>query len=380
MAAPARHLLADHPRVDELVLADRDVEAAKAAAEACHGPVRPVGVDILHEADLRSVLAPADLVVNTAGPFFRLALPALSAAVATGTDYIDICDDWEPIEPMLALHRAAVDAGVTAVVGMGASPGLSNLLAVLASRQLDHVEHLYTAWPVDVDLDGRPDRTDDEDSGPSAAAVHWMQQISGSVTTVRGGELTATLPLEPVALDYPDRGRGTAYVVGHPEPIMFQRTFEPSGRSANVMVGTPTTMAFLDTLRADIDAGTLSLDEAVQQLDQPGPARLARAGLRSLRLAGPGRLPGFFALATGTRAGRELRCGARLRTAPAGMAAITGIPLAIGAGMLLDGAVGRSGVCLPERAFDPIAVFERLAPHCAEPGSRWTDVVEVQVG
>ncbi|GAA5108266.1 hypothetical protein [Haloechinothrix salitolerans] len=70
----------------------------------------------------------------------------LSAAIATTTNYLDICDDWEPTLQMLELDGAARAAGVTAVIGMGASPGSSNLLALLAMNQCDTVDRVYTAW------------------------------------------------------------------------------------------------------------------------------------------------------------------------------------------------------------------------------------------
>jgi lysine 6-dehydrogenase len=242
------------------------------------------------------------------------------------------------------------------------------------------VTDLYTAWPVDVDMDGKSiSADDDEDIAPGAAAVHWMQQISGTVTAVRNGQLASASPLAGVALDYPNRGRGTAYVVGHPEPIMFRRTFEPTGESSNVMVATDGTIAFLDSLRHDIDAGKMSLESAASELDHPSPGRIARAGLKSLRLAGPGKLPGFFALARGTLDGRPATAAARLLNGPAGMAGVTGIPLAIAAGTMLSGGVTRHGVLAPEQVIDPVAMFTALGPHCVVPVDVWTDVAAVDV-
>lgn len=49
---------------------------------------------------------------------------------------------------MLELDCAARESGICAVVGMGARPGTSNLLAAMAVSRLDMVDDLYTAWPV----------------------------------------------------------------------------------------------------------------------------------------------------------------------------------------------------------------------------------------
>ncbi len=379
MAQPVLKILAQCGLVRELVVADLRADAAREAASAAGPLARAVAVDVTDAVSLRALLQTAELVVNTAGPFFRLAVPVLQAAIDTQTHYIDICDDWEPIDEMFDHDTAAAAAGISAVVGMGASPGLSNLLAALAVAKLDTVTDVYTAWPVDVDLDGQPDDGDNEDVSLGAAAVHWMQQISGSITAVRNGRLDAYAPLSAVPLDYPTRGRGTAYVVGHPEPLMFRRSFRPPGNSANVMVATDGTIAFLDGLRRDIDSGKMSIEAAAAELDHPSPTRIARAGLKSLRIAGPGKLPGFFALARGTEGGRPASAAARLLNGPNGMDGLTGTPLAIAAQVMLTGAVTRRGVLAPEQAFDPIEVFTALGPHCVEPVRSWTDVVAVDV-
>ena len=56
------------------------------------------------------------------------------AAIEAGAHYLDICDDWEPTLDMLELGERARARGVTAVIGMGASPGLTNLLAMKAGK------------------------------------------------------------------------------------------------------------------------------------------------------------------------------------------------------------------------------------------------------
>ena len=48
------------------------------------------------------------VVMNTVGPFFRFGVPILTAAIDAGTDYIDVCDDWEPTLEMLALLLSLV--------------------------------------------------------------------------------------------------------------------------------------------------------------------------------------------------------------------------------------------------------------------------------
>ncbi|MFE6052580.1 saccharopine dehydrogenase family protein [Kitasatospora sp. NPDC056446] len=367
MGRVAARVTAALPGVHELVVADRDPAAARRVAAALAGatavPVRPLRVDVTDPAELHAALDRADAVLNTVGPYYRFGLDVLRAAIRTGTHYLDICDDWEPTVAMLELDGEARAAGVRAVIGMGASPGVSNLLAARAAARLDTLTDVYTAWPVDVGP-----RTDtsllDPGGTVSAAAVHWMQQISGTVAVVEGGRIVRRPPLRPVALDLPGGHRGTAYTVGHPEPVTLHRSLRPGGAAANLMVLKAGTAAYLDVLRDDLDAGRLVNETAAADLDRPGPRRVLRAALRTPWLRGPGTLPPFFAAATGTRDGRPAAVLARLTGAEelmADMAESTGVPAGLGLAQLLDGTVAAAGVHPPEAVVDGERFFRDLA-------------------
>ncbi|MFF5204389.1 saccharopine dehydrogenase family protein [Streptosporangium sp. NPDC000396] len=379
MGAVAVRVAATLPGVREIVVADRDLTAAQQLVRKLAGTgarMRPLQVDVTDADALHAALAPADVVLNTVGPYYRFGLTVLRAAITARTHYLDICDDWEPTLQMLDLDEAARSAGVCAVVGMGASPGVSNLLAARAVRELDTVQDIYTAWPVDVPDtgDGQDEQLLGPDGRPSAAAVHWMQQISGEVAVVHDGKLVRRPPLRPVSLTLPEGRSGTAYVVGHPEPVTLQRSYQPTGQAANLMVITPGTLAYLDILRTDIDAGRLTNETAAADLAKPSLKRALRAAARSVRFSGPKTLPPFFAAATGTRHGRPLTVLAHLAAVSgdhrgdatsaliSDMAKGTGIPLALGLAQMLDG-TGLPGVHPPEIAIDPDRFFLDLARH-----------------
>ncbi len=337
VGAVAARVAAALPGVTDVVVADRA------------GGVR---IDVTDGSALRELLAPADVVLNTVGPFYRFGPDVLRAAIDTGTHYLDVCDDWEPTRDLLELDGPARAAGVRAVIGMGASPGASNLLAALAVRELDTVDEVHTAWPADGSLDGQV----------TAAVVHWMQQLSGRIAVVEGGKLVEVPPLRPLALELPDGTAGTAYTVGHPEPVMFLGTFRPTA-STTLMVAPPTTIAYLDVLRQDIDAGRLTPDTAAEALVRPGVRRI----LRSLahRFAGPGTLPPFFAVASG--GGRTAVARFDHPKLPADMAEATGLPLALGLAQLDD---IPPGVHAPEAVVDPDRFFADLIRH--HPGATVT--------
>lgn len=390
MGAVAVRTAASSGALDEIVVADRDLAAAERLCREladCPVPTSARRVDVTDGVELSGALADADLVLNTVGPYYRFGLTVLRAAIDTGTHYLDICDDWEPTVQMLELDGAARAAGVTAVIGMGASPGVSNLLAATAAAPLDSVRDVYTAWPVDVTAGADGDEaTRDQligpDGTPTAAAVHWMQQSSGTITAVRAGVLTEQRPLRPVALELPGGRRGTAYTVGHPEPITLQRTLEPTGESANLMVITPSAVAYLDVLRRDIDRGRLTNEAAAHRVAKPHLPGTIRSLPRALANRGPGTLPPFFAVAVGDRRGRELAVLAHLNPAAGigelltDMARATGIPLALGMSQVVDGTARRAGVHPPDAVISSERFFADLDRELGRTGSPPLIVVE----
>lgn len=371
MGATACRQLAAPGGADELIVADRDAERAAAVAAGLAGaPARVTSraVDLADGAATRALLAGADLVLNCAGPFFRLGVPALEAALDAGVPYVDLCDDPEPTLAMLALDERARRAGVFAVVGMGASPGVSNLLAARAARRLERVDDCFTVWPLDgAAPPGSPPLLDRAAAGarrpPPAAAVHLMEQISGRIRVVEGGALVARPPLAAVALDPPGFGPGTGYTVGHPEPLTLHGSLGIRGRAANLMLLRPATAAYLRAVRRELDRGATSREAAAAEVLAPRPGRALLAALRGLALAGPGALPPFFALLEGERDGRRLRVGCHVTTLPPGMDGATAIPAALAA-VCLHRAPPPPGVHPPERALDADAFLARLAPLC----------------
>ena len=141
----------------------------------------------------------------------------LTAAIASGCHYIDICDDWEPTIEMMGLDQDAQLNDVLAIIGMGASPGISNLLARLVCEELETVEDLFTVWPVDAGERGDAiEKAVQENKGTSGAIIHWMQQISGEIDLIENGKQVSRPPMQAIELQYPGLGSGSGYTVGHP--------------------------------------------------------------------------------------------------------------------------------------------------------------------
>ena len=319
--------------IREVIIGDRDLAAAeKIAAETASSAkvrIHAERIDVTDSIALRRMLSEAGAVLNTTGPFHKFGVPILRAAIEARTHYLDICDDWEPTLEMMREHQNATNAGVVAVIGMGASPGVSNLLAKVAARELDEVTDLYTAWPLDVPIAGVSISEDkellvDQNGKPSAAVRHLMQQISGVIRVVEGGRLVDRPPLDAVEIDYPGRGRGAAYTVGHPEPLTMCGTLGIRGRSACLMILTTQALSLLKDLNAALDQKSLTNEQAAAIMIAPGALRTLKAVVKSLGLKGHGDLPPFFAFAAGTKDGKAARVGVSVSTVPRGNGEVDG--------------------------------------------------------
>jgi saccharopine dehydrogenase-like NADP-dependent oxidoreductase len=126
--------LAESPEVGELLLIDVDGErAAQVAVEHGAGRARALAVDARN--GLAPALAGCRVLVSAAS--YRLNLHAMEAALAAGCDYVDLGGLYWMTARQLELHERFAAAGRLAVVGMGSSPGKTNLMAARGVRELD---------------------------------------------------------------------------------------------------------------------------------------------------------------------------------------------------------------------------------------------------
>ncbi len=376
MGRLAAQTVAGFSEVAGLTIADLDEGAAGAAAGQCGPKARACGVSVLDRDRLKAVMKDHDAVLNCVGPFFRFAVPILTCSIEAGVHYFDICDDPEPTRDMLDMSDEARAAGITAVIGLGATPGITNMLAAKVHAKMTTTRELHVAWNIE-------EKTSDSPEGLeySAAIVHWMKQCSGTILEQRGGILVQAKPLRDVSLHYPGRGSRKVWTVGHPEPVSFSRSFPEIEESSCYMVMPGLAADFFRDLSDRIDKG-LSLEEAGQELVAwTKEDSIIDRGIAALyRLFEGPRLPVLFVLGKGQVDGRDTTVAASLRSMPPGMARMTGIPLAIALHQFAQNGIKERGVLTPETSLDAERFFEELAPYCSYPqGVRMEDLVEMAV-
>ncbi len=317
-------------------------------------------LDITNTEDMRVAMRECDVVINSAGPFFRFGLPVLQAAIDEGKHYCDICDDWQPTLAMMALHEQAVNKGVTAVIGLGASPGIANMLAMKAAQQLDSVDTLYSAWRLSNAHNEDDGFFEDGEAAASAdaAAVHLVHCLTETIPLVQNGIVEERMPLEKRSFNYPGYGSLDLWSIGHPEAVTFPRHFPELKNCMNGMLGVGIIVDELRALSDHVHTGFMTVDQAAAVLMDNGGRDQRRERLMQLEEVNA---PRIMAYAEGLKDGLPLRVGATLKAVPiGGMSAVTGIPLALFLPLLSQNAIQGHGVMSPEQAVDPDAFFQLL--------------------
>ena len=353
----AAQTAASFKETESLMIADINLIAAQAVASLCGNQVKAARIDVTNHNELLEAMRQVDLVMNCVGPFFRFGVPILEAAIEAGVDYFDICDDPEPTRAMHELHDRAREVKCYRHHWPGGSPGITSMLAVRAKEELDETDELIAGWNIEEDDGG------DDQIAFSAAIVHWMQQCSGTILECENRNFIEKRPLAEVSLEYPGRGRRTVYTVGHPEPVSFHYSFPDLQRSFCVMVMPRLWAKEFRNLADQIDQGMMTLEEAGEKLLE----NAASGSLMDARFLDRPRLPVFFALAKGRKEGKSTRVATTIRSIPRDMARATGIPLALGVQLYLQGRVVAKGVMAPEIAFRSAEFFDLLSPYCTFP-------------
>ncbi|MFT3913134.1 MAG: saccharopine dehydrogenase NADP-binding domain-containing protein [Anaeromyxobacteraceae bacterium] len=129
---------------DEIVIADHDFAKAEqlAASLAAGKPrVRGVRVDVSDHAGTAKALAGAFCVINAV--HYQRNLDVMEAALLAGAHYVDMGGLFHVTRQQLELDARFREAGLTAILGMGAAPGVANLLARQGAEQLDEVREIH---------------------------------------------------------------------------------------------------------------------------------------------------------------------------------------------------------------------------------------------
>jgi saccharopine dehydrogenase (NAD+, L-lysine-forming) len=353
---------------DEILVADHDVEKAAALAATFQGGsyprVRAVRIDVTDRPAAARALAGAFVVVNAVQ--YQLNLDVMEAALAAGAHYVDMGGLFHVTRKQLELDARFKAAGRTAILGMGAAPGIANLLARHGAEQLDEVREIH------IRVGGRDDtRYRDVPALPVSYSLKTiLEEFSMEPAVFTRGEFAFVPPMsgvKPHRFPAPVGLRHPMYTI-HSEVATLPLTYRDRGvREVSFKIAFDPT--FVDRVRFLRDLGMASHQEIEIGGVKVKPVDVANKVAMSQKSATPaGKLKQYEvvrAIVKGRRQRKPITWVVDLHTRGMaewgiGLDIDTGSPPAIAAQMLAAGEITERGALPPEVAVPCAPFFARL--------------------
>ncbi len=348
----------------EITVADASVKGLKRVEAELGKKVKTAGADVNDKESLVKLLKGADVVISTVGPFYKYAAAVIKAAIEARVNMVDIDDDFDATKDSLELDEAARKAGIAAIIGMGASPGVTNLIAKLGAGRLDRTDDIRLYWGESaIDPTG------------SAAMMHWFHITAEKVPVFIDGKWVEQQGFtQPEVIEFmPPVGKLEVVLTGHPEPVSLPRYIK--GVKNVSIKGALYPPKMMELYRWLIDTGFGSNEQFKVNDEVSMPFReLAVRIIRSM----PRFAPDYFKDVLDDALGKYEACAGTFKIVVSGkkgdsqvsitydlmannVAHSTALPAVIAALALMDGKVKHSGVMAPEGALDAGMFFETLS-------------------
>ena len=350
---------------DELVIADFDGEkAARLAAGYKDSRVRAEPVDVRNHEQTVHVLRGALVVLNCLQ--HNLNLSVMEAASAARCHYIDLGGLFHFTLKQLELDDRFCKAGRLAIVGMGAAPGITNVLARMGADQLEQVREIHCRV-------AGVDKTRYEN--PPALPISYslqtiLEEFSLEPALYSKGELTFVPPMSgqiPMQFPPPVGTQRPMYTI-HSELATLPKSFAGNGVQ-EVSFKIAFDPEFLQKVKFLRDLGLAGGEPIPVGAIKVSPIEVLNKVVLSQKPGRPiGRLKQYEIVRTvlkGIRGGKKVTLILDCHTAGYSKWAIgsdinTGSPPAAVARMIGQGEIQGSGVFAPEQIVPPIAFFAHL--------------------
>ena len=350
--------LAEFSDFDELVVADYNLDAAAELVESIADPrLQARFLDAGDYQGLLKLFPDFDIVIN--GLPFKYDYTVNRACVEVGVNGLDLSSD----DPQFKLNEKALEKDMLFVPGVGATPGITNMMVRRASEVLDRLEAVEVFFAAFRCLAPAPGLLQ---------TTLWEfnpEEEDRQNVYFEDGRWHATPPLSgEIAIRFHEHiGTQNVYYVPHDESNTLPQSFPSLRRAAVRGCFPPHVMALMGAL---MRAGLLTSRPAhIGELEMSS-IEIVRGLLADHPLSkkNPVWAYGLVVEASGVRAGRQIKCTYRSHHPPmeewGGESAYfknVGIPLSIGAQLIAGGQTTARGVCPPEVVLPVQPFFDELA-------------------
>lgn len=334
---------------DEIVIAGRNLERAENVVKQfkCQ-KLSTAQVDVLNKEALINLISSADVVANCTGPYYLLGEKVIDAAIEAGINYVDYCDDVAVHERVFTeeKQKLAKEKGISVIVGLGASPGLFSLAAMHIAKKLDEVDNINIYMAIN----------NREPEGP-AVLDHTVENFSGKVPLIKDGKKVYENAFDGKEVyDFkPPLGNLPVATMAHPEVFSLPRVL-PNIKNLVTKLGVFPRQGF-ELLNTFCTVGLSNKEPLIVN----GMEVIPRDFLISLLMSHPPRtelVEGepetvYSATYVEVKGIKDNNHIAYKLSFLSQMGPVTSIPLAIGAEMLIQGKINKTGILVPEEFLDP---------------------------
>lgn len=352
--------LAGNSEFSEVVIGDFNIDKARRIEKEINSPrVKSVKFDAFDKKSILRAIKGSDVVLNCVGPFYSTVKNILETVAEAGINYVDVCDDVDVTIELLKMDGQIKAKGITALIGMGNSPGVTNIVGKLAAESM-----LDETDSIDIFHVHGGDKIE----GPGVIG-HRFHCMSIDIPMFLDGELKYVKYFEKdgIALretfEFPVVGKVPLYPYPHPEQITMPKYIKLN-RVTNK--GTVIPNEYYDLTRDLCMLGLASREPVRVNGRDVVPYDFALAYIlkereRILRETNFGEQRGCVSIVVkGKKDGKykELRFHVASRSQALGEG--TGIPAAMGAILMNRGKVSGKGVLPPEACVNPNDVLALL--------------------
>ncbi len=339
---------------DEIVIGDINLEKANNYVSEIDDPrLSAVGIDLTVPKMVKDAVRDFDVVLNCSGPFYKLGPIILKAVIDSYIDYVDVCDDLDATQKILEMDEDAKSAGVSALIGMGSSPGVANLLAKFcADHMLDKVDS--------IDILHAHGGEPSEGAAVVAHRIHSMispipMYLNGKHTTVDYFEESGVALRQDV--EFHQIGTYTCYPYPHPETITLPKYIRCK-RVTNLGCVLPP--EYYQLTQDVVKVGIIEEDPITVGAQQVIPRNFAIAYVikereRILKETNFGEQRGCLKISIrGIEDGEPRQYNFQMSSIGQSMGEGTGIPAALGTILMHRGKISKKGVLPPEACVAPL--------------------------
>jgi saccharopine dehydrogenase (NAD+, L-lysine-forming) len=355
----ATKTLASSGVFSEITVADINMAAArKVVKEAKGAKLTAADFDAESPDSIKKAVAGSAVVLNCVGPFYKYGPIILRAVIEAGINYVDVCDDFDATEALLAMDEKAKKAGVSALIGMGSSPGVANVLVrFCADSLLDQIESvdIYHAHGGEK-IEG------------AAVVKHRIHSMKMGIPMFLNGQFTAVKLFEESGraleeeTEFENVGTYGVYAYPHPETITLPHYLKGVKRVTNLGLVLPP--AYAEVIKGVVRLGITDEEPIEVQGQKVIPLEFAVAFIlaqrgRLMKEAGLTQPMGCLKIVVkGYKDGGKNTYVFSMSSRGQGMGEGTGIPAAIGTIIMATGKIKEKGVLPPEACVNPMDLLE----------------------